>query len=458
MRHRADRLVRERSAARGTGGTAERLQRHRPGLDRRRQHLLGETARRPARPGSSPTPSSVRSTPTAAGRPRRPFINNSFVDPARPTRCGPSPAEPRPTRPRCVPPPANGWYWFGAGGTSGAGRNLDVVALRFERTGPGPWDWRWASNHLARFDSQTLKLQKLFPATVRRERPVVRLAAPRAAATPTSTAWRTSAHRSTSMSPGSAATTWPPTGWQYWTGTGWSADETASARVLEGVANEHSVTRWGDGYLLVTHDTTELFSKRVLGYFSCSPTGPFVKPVELYQTPETGAAGSYGDADIITYNSHDHPELRRGNSLLVSYNVNSLDPNNDLYADVSIYRPEVRRASPSAPAAPDERIRWRRTAQPARRPGHGDAGPDRRPASCRPATSSSRSDRWPTGSRSPYRRSGRRCAGWRPPARSSSGTDPVCTSVRTSAGWCSPTRWPRSRRPTGWSSCCRRAR
>ena len=45
------------------------------------------------------------------------------------------------------------------------------------------------------------------------------------------------------------------------------------------------------------------------------------------------------NANIITYNSHDHPDLRRGNQLLVSYNVNSLDANTDLYADVSIYRP-----------------------------------------------------------------------------------------------------------------------
>ena len=82
-----------------------------------------------------------------------------------------------------------------------------------------------------------------------------------------------------------------------------------------------------------------LTSKRVVGYFSCSPTCPFVKPVELYQTPETGATGSYGNANIITYNSHDHPDMRSGNTLLVSYNVNSLDANTDLYADVSIYRP-----------------------------------------------------------------------------------------------------------------------
>ncbi|MGC4937070.1 DUF4185 domain-containing protein [Kribbella sp. DT2] len=266
-----------------------------------------------------------------------PFINNSFMvqrGKTLKTVTGGTAADPT----ALVPPPANGWYWFGAAGTSKAGRNLDVVALRFERTGPGQWDWHWASNSLARFDSKTLKLQKLIPLP--------------SAANIQWSGWLlreggytyvygvedlgASKYEHVARVRGDDLAAAP---WQYWTGSGWSADESASARVLEGVANEHSVTRWGDGYLLVTHDTTELFSDRVVGYFSCSPTGPFVNQVELYRTPETGATGSYGDADIITYNSHEHPDLRRGNTLLVSYNVNSLDSNNDLYADVSIYRP-----------------------------------------------------------------------------------------------------------------------
>ncbi|WP_199238364.1 DUF4185 domain-containing protein [Kribbella steppae] len=266
-----------------------------------------------------------------------PFINNSFVvqrGNSVKTVTGGTPANPT----ALVPPPANGWYWFGAAQTSNAGRNLDVVALRFEKTGTGQWDWRWASNYIARFDSKTLKLKKL-------------IAIPSAANVQWS-GWLqrdggytyiygvedlgASKYQHVARVRGDDLTAKP---WEYWTGNGWSANETASARVLEGVANEHSVSRWRDGYLLVTHDTTELFSKRVLGYFSCSPTGPWVKPVELYQTPETGADGSYGNANIITYNSHDHPDQRRGNQLLVSYNVNSLDANTDLYADVSIYRP-----------------------------------------------------------------------------------------------------------------------
>lgn len=272
-----------------------------------------------------------------------PFVNNSFViqrGGRLKTVTGGTRSEPT----ALVPPPSNGWYWFGAAGTSRAGHNLDVSTLQFERTGPGQWDWRWTANHLARFDSRTLKLKKLvllpsaaniqWSAWLLRDRGYTYIYGVEDLGA--------SKYEHVARVRGDDLTAKP---WQYWTGTAWSSDETKSARVLEGVANEHSVTRWGDGYLLVTHDTTELFSKRVIGYFGCSPTGPFVNPVELYQTPETGTTGSYGDGDIITYNSHDHPDLRRGNSLLVSYNVNSLDPNVDLYADVSIYRPRFVRVA-----------------------------------------------------------------------------------------------------------------
>jgi hypothetical protein len=264
------------------------------------------------------------SRPTTA-----PFINNSFViqqgESLRTVTGGTS------TNPTAlIPPPSDGWYWVGAAQTSHAGRDLDVVALRFVKTGTGQWDWHWASNYLARFDSKTFKLESLTPLP--------------SAANVQWSAWLlrdrgytyiygvedlgASKYQHVARVRGDDLTAKP---WEYWTGSGWSSDESASARVLEGVANEHSVTSFKDGYLLVTHDTKELFSKRVVGYFSCSPTGPWVKPVELYQTPETGG-------NIITYNSHEHPDLRRGNELLVSYNVNSL-VSDDLYGDVSIYRP-----------------------------------------------------------------------------------------------------------------------
>ena len=70
-----------------------------------------------------------------------------------------------------------------------------------------------------------------------------------------------------------------------------------------------------------------------------SVLGPFSEGVELYRTPETGLFGSYGDADVFTYNAHEHPELRHGNRLLLTYNVNSFDNVGDVYRDATIYRP-----------------------------------------------------------------------------------------------------------------------
>jgi hypothetical protein len=58
----------------------------------------------------------------------------------------------------------------------------------------------------------------------------------------------------------------------------------------------------------------------------------------VYVVPEVGPFGTYGNQNVIYYNPHEHPELRSGNSIVLSYDVNSLDPD-DVVADASIYRP-----------------------------------------------------------------------------------------------------------------------
>ncbi|MEU7628732.1 helix-turn-helix domain-containing protein [Nocardia sp. NPDC049220] len=130
--------------------------------------------------------------------------------------------------------------------------------------------------------------------------------------------------------------------WEFFAGRDghrlrWSPRETDSVRVMSGVSNEYSVTRWNGRYLLITQDTTQPFSADILAYVSDSPTGPFTSPTLLYRTPETGRFGSYGDPNAFTYNAHEHPELRRGNTLIISYNLNSTVQ--DVLADVTRYRP-----------------------------------------------------------------------------------------------------------------------
>jgi hypothetical protein len=117
--------------------------------------------------------------------------------------------------------------------------------------------------------------------------------------------------------------------WQYYDGHGWSPDPRSSAVLLGGVSNQFSVVRIGRGYQLISQD--DGFSRSISAYFGATPAGPFGSKTVLYTTPDWGAH-SY------TYNAVAHPEQGWAGGLLVSYNVNSLNPTAD-YADARLYRP-----------------------------------------------------------------------------------------------------------------------
>lgn len=262
-----------------------------------------------------------------------PFINNSFVvqDGTRlSTVHGGTDGSPA-----ALVAPTEGWYWAGAGNYSGG--TLNVTYNQFVSTGSGAFDFAWKSTALARFDPSDLTLIDV-------------TALPSAVSNLEGASWLladggyTYIYRVEDLGDTKYLHVARVSGgdlrgsWQFWTGSGWSSDQTASARVMPGVSNEYSVTPLGTGYVLVTQDTTETLSPHIVAYFATSPTGPFTGKTALYTTPETGAAGSYGDANIYTYNPHVHPELSTADTLVVSYNVNSFD-SSELYADVSIYRP-----------------------------------------------------------------------------------------------------------------------
>lgn len=237
-----------------------------------------------------------------------------------------------------VPPEDDGrWYWIGDP-ASGKHGTVQVPLLQFTRTGTGQWDWHWSGNRLATLDGETLQLESITDL-------------------PSATdinwgSWTLQEGRTTyiygiadydGVRSAHVARTTDGTGlageWTFWDGSGWSDDETDAVPVAPYVANEFSVARFRDGYLMITQDTSELFSTRIVARTSCSPMGPFTEGVEVYRTPETGLFGSYGDADVFTYNAHEHPEMRQGNRLLVTYNVNTFDNVGDVYDDATIYRP-----------------------------------------------------------------------------------------------------------------------
>lgn len=260
-----------------------------------------------------------------------PFLNNSFVV----ERNGKLTTVPKEPHSLVEPDEPDTWNWLGAG--LNRGPTLDVIFLEYGKTGPGSFDFAWRENKLVRFDATTLERKSISKLPSSANIQWASWLESNGAYTYIYGVEDLGAAKHMHLARITGTDLAKP--WQYWTGTGWSTNEQDSARIMQGVANEYSVSKFKDGYLLVTQDTNELFSRNIVAYTSCSPTGPFVRKATLYQTPETGALGSYGNPNIITYNAHEHPDFRNGNELLITYNVNSLDPNADLYRDVTIYRP-----------------------------------------------------------------------------------------------------------------------
>lgn len=270
------------------------------------------------------------------GRPlSTPFLNNSIViddDGELSTVTGGTPGAPDSI---IAPTPEGNWHWLGDPELNKKG-DVQLPLLQFERFGSGMWDWGWSANRLATLDGNSLELKS-----------IVEL--PSAAGIN----WGsyTLSEGNTTYIYGikdidgvrSAFVARTNGGdlakrWKFWDGERWAPNEADAVPVASYVANEFSVEPYRDGYLMVTQDTSELFSTRIVAQVACSPTGPFTVAAELYRTPETGAFGSYGNANVFTYNAHEHPEDRDGDTLLVTYNVNSF-VGDDLYDDVTIYRP-----------------------------------------------------------------------------------------------------------------------
>lgn len=272
--------------------------------------------------------------PDGTRSPSTPFVNNSFVITKHghfSTHINGTPSDPASV---VAPSDANAWYWSGDPIVSGT--TLEIPYFEFHRTGTGSFDFAWEKNVVARFDARTFQLLGVtdLPSSANIEWGSYEM--PQGHWTYIYGVEDLGSVKYMHIARVAGRDLRGP--WQYFTGSGWSSDEADSARVMDGVGNEYSVTRLGTGYVLITQDTTELFSTHVVAYFSCSPTGPFTGKTVVYTTPETGAFGSYGNPNVFTYNPHAHPELSSGNQLLISYNVNTFDTN-DLWADASIYRP-----------------------------------------------------------------------------------------------------------------------
>jgi hypothetical protein len=106
--------------------------------------------------------------------------------------------------------------------------------------------------------------------------------------------------------------------WSYWDGTSWVSGEPNAAVTGIPLVNGVIPLKGGSGFMGVgTSGSGSKYS--VYLTFSCSPTGPWSPGVNVYSIPETAKYRKE-----IAYTATFHPELR-GDGLVASYNIDSLD-------------------------------------------------------------------------------------------------------------------------------------
>jgi fibronectin type 3 domain-containing protein len=145
----------------------------------------------------------------------------------------------------------------------------------------------------------------------------------------------------------------PTQAWQFWTGSAWSADESAAVSVLNGVAGL-SVGEVDGQYVLVTFDDEVPFDANIVAYTASAPTGPFGGKQYLYSVPPQPECSG-----CFSYYPQLHQEFAPPGHLTISYNVDSLNPQ-DVYNNVDNYRPvfidvawpRVQPPASALPAAP----------------------------------------------------------------------------------------------------------
>jgi len=118
--------------------------------------------------------------------------------------------------------------------------------------------------------------------------------------------------------------------WEYFDGSGWTTDETASTRLFSSVSEQFAVfEEAGKFYLLTQH---HILGGEIYLYDADSPTGGFKNKRTVYCTPQSH------QGNLFTYNAFAHPQFSGNGELLVSYNVNS-SSFADLFQNADTYRP-----------------------------------------------------------------------------------------------------------------------
>ena len=121
--------------------------------------------------------------------------------------------------------------------------------------------------------------------------------------------------------------------WQFWDGSHWIAEMSKVAGITDHVSNELSVSPLPDGRYVLFFQVDGI-SSTIGVRVGSSPVGPFGPIIKVYD-----CSADLVGKKIYTYNAKAHPALSGKGELLVSYNVNSFDFENDIRLYPNLYRP-----------------------------------------------------------------------------------------------------------------------
>lgn len=225
-----------------------------------------------------------------------------------------------------VPAEAGWWYWPGHGYAHGD--TLQVVMFGFKSTGGGAWDFAYASVDIATFHLPDFTLLSMtrkvtdpptnYGACVLQDGEYTYLYGSEKVGF--SKFLHVARVHGTDLNGA----------WEYYTGTSWSSDPAASARVFANVSDEFSVFKHNNRYYLLTQH--HILGGEIYLYDSDSPAIGFDHKRTVYCTPQSQ------EPNLFTYNAFAHTQFSNNGELLVSYNVNS-SVFNDLFANADNYRP-----------------------------------------------------------------------------------------------------------------------
>lgn len=218
------------------------------------------------------------------------------------------------------------WYWPGHG--LAHGDTLQVIFFGFKSTGGGAWDFAYASVDVATFHLPDLTLISI-------ERKVTDPPTNYGACVLEDGGY-TYLYGSEKVGLSKFMHVARVQGrdlngtWEYFTGTDWTTDPVASARVFAHVSDQFSVFKKDSRYYLLTQH--HILGGEINIYDSDNPAIGFDDKKLVYCTPQSNAG------NLFTYNAFAHTEFSGSDGLLVSYNVNSF-VFGDLFQNADNYRP-----------------------------------------------------------------------------------------------------------------------